>query len=112
MRKLLLIASLAGMGLSVSCSHDEMADAPKGDELPAVSYTVSAEEASAGWQNMPDGMRTRGKARTVADVQTLYGGEMTAIRPGRMLRRAMSSISKRAVTPFWGQTSGKTPWQP
>lgn len=68
------------MGLSVSCSQDEMADAPKGDELPAVSYAVSAEEALAGWQNMPDGMRTRGKARTVADVQTLYGSEMTATR--------------------------------
>ena len=68
------------MGLSVSCSQDEMADAPKGDELPAVSYAVSAEEALAGWQNIPDGMRTRGKARTVADVQTLYGSEMTATR--------------------------------
>lgn len=80
MKKLFLIASLAGMGLSVSCSQEETADAPKGADLSIASYTVSVDEALAELQNTLDGLQTRGAGRTVADVQTLPASEIAGTR--------------------------------
>ncbi len=80
MKKLFLGASMAGLVLSVSCSHDRMVEAPKAEEQAAVSYTVPVEEALAALQSDLDAMQTRGAARTVADVQTLFGSGVAGTR--------------------------------
>lgn len=81
MKKKMLLASLAGLGLLASCNHDEISEAPKGGEPATVSYAVSVEDALAQLQSTLDGMQyTRASEREVGDVLTLYRNELAGTR--------------------------------
>lgn len=80
MKKSFLIVLLAGLGLSVSCSRDRIAEDPQKGVCSATSYTVPQEEALAELQHTLEGMQTGGRTRGVMEVQTLWSNEIAETR--------------------------------